>query len=492
MSNLMNYVSPALDGLIKRIGKKAVLRNPKATLFDGKFDYLKEPVSEKFTVGFAKSIMLPDDIETKKYYIAGYGENNPAKGVLDPQFAHALWLDDNSGRGGVLMISLDVVGILNKDVNKAKLRLNDFVKKTGCRNINIFSTHNHAGIDTMGIWGPLPLTGKNPDFMEIVFSAIVDAAEKAYDSRKDGDIYLGTVEVPDMQEDIRTPIVYSKTLTRFRFVPDNGDNEIWWLNFASHSESLQGCNHLVSADFPGYMRECVKVKTGADVIYCVGAVGGMISMNIDDENTLRKEHRLIESTRKIGYKLGDYAISINNDEKLKPVINFIRNEFYAEADNPVLAVACVAHIMDADKYGDTSSSKNISLKSEVTYYEIGNKKMLFIPCEMFPELVFGGALSAEESGTGKGPEVNPPLLCDLTEDKNILVFGLANDELGYVIPPNDFLLHKERPYLDIPRDRFDRRHYEETNSMGPKTAATIAGAVEKTMKTVKETKELNK
>ena len=57
---------------------------------------------------------------------------------------------------------------------------------------------------------------------------------------------------------------------------------------------------------------------------------------------------------------------------------------------------------------------------------------------IFPELVFGGALSAEESGTGNGPEVNPDLLCDITGDKDILIFGLANDELGYVLPPNDF------------------------------------------------------
>ena len=86
-----------------------------------------------------------------------------------------------------------------------------------------------------------------------------------------------------MQEDIRTPIVYSKALTRFRFVPEDGSNEIWMLNFASHSESLQGCNHLVSADFPCYLREKIKKTVGADTLYTVGAIGGMISMDIPDE-----------------------------------------------------------------------------------------------------------------------------------------------------------------------------------------------------------------
>ena len=62
-------------------------------------------------------------------------------------------------------------------------------------------------------------------------------------------------------------------------------------------------------------------------------------------------------------------------------------------------------------------------------------------------------------------------------DKEILIFGLANDELGYVLPPNDFWLNEKSPYVDNGRDKHNRRHYEETNSMGPKTAEIIANTV---------------
>jgi hypothetical protein len=58
-----------------------------------------------------------------------------------------------------------------------------------------------------------------------------------------------------------------------------------------------------------------------------------------------------------------------------------------------------------------------------------------------------------------------------------LIFGLANDELGYVLPPNDFVLNETMPYLNNGRDHHDRRHYEETNSMGPNTAKAIADTV---------------
>ena len=118
--------------------------------------------------------------------------------------------------------------------------------------------------------------------------------------------------------------------------------------------------------------------------------------------------------------------------------------------------------------------------------------MLFLPCEIFPELVFGGFLTKDESATGFGEEVNPPLISKIVGDDSILVFGLANDELGYVLPPNDFLLNEEKPYLEKAFDRHGRRHYEETNSLGPKTAGTVAEAVLEAVRIVNETKEKNK
>lgn len=481
----MSFVSSLLTTIVKTRGKMSLKSKAVKPLEATKVDFIDSAVGECFTVGFGKSILLPDDIETKKYYIAGYGENNPAKGVIDPQYAHAVYIDDNSSRGGVLLVSLEAVGLLNKDVNIIRESLKEFCEKIGCRKIDVMCTHNHAGIDTMGIWGKLPFTGKDPEFMKILFEGVKKAAFEAYESRKDGNLYLGTIEVPDMQEDIRTPIVYSKTLTRFRFKPFGEGNEVWLLNFASHSESLQGCNHLVSADFPCYLREKIKKTVGADTLYTVGAIGGMISMDIPDEDILRKEHRLIESTRDIGYRLADYAISIDNEVKLEPKINFAAKEFYADVENPVLTIACDVGIMTAEKYATKNAPLYWTLKSEITYYEIGDKKILLLPCEIFPELVFGGALSAEESGTGNGPEVNPDLLCDITGDKDILIFGLANDELGYVLPPNDFVLNEKSPYVDDGRDKHNRRHYEETNSVGPKTAEVIARVVKDILNDIK-------
>lgn len=463
---------------IASVPKAKRKRTPDAPLIPkAAFDKIEQAKAAFFTAGFGKASIVPPDLLRKKYYVAGYNSGNPAKGLLDIPLAHALWLDDNSGRGAVVFVSLDAVGLLNKDVNAAKASLADFLEETGCRNMNIVCTHSHAGIDTMGLWGPLPRTGRDPKYMEIVFEGIRTAVKKAHEDRREGSLYLGRVQVEGMQNDHRLPVVYSKTLTRLRFMPNDGGREIYFINFAAHSESLGGSNSLVSADFPCYLREEIFARTGAETVYCVGAIGGMISMDtIGDDK--------VESTKQIGKNLAEFALAIKEETKLEPVVNLLKQEFYADVDNHVLMLATKAGILQADRHHKKDAPYGWALKSEMTYIEIGSLKMLLIPCEIFPELVFGGYLSGEESAEGRGPGINPTPLTQIAGEEELLIFGLANDELGYVIPPNDFLLAPGIPYLDRVKDRHDRNHYEETNSMGPHTAQRIADVFAGMMKTV--------
>ena len=55
------------------------------------------------------------------------------------------------------------------------------------------------------------------------------------------------------------------------------------------------------------------------------------------------------------------------------------------------------------------------------------------------------------------------------------MLGLANDEIGYVVPARDFVVDDERPYLDRPDCG---GHYHETNSLGPRTAELLLRAVD--------------
>ncbi|MCR5484927.1 MAG: hypothetical protein K6F09_04980 [Clostridiales bacterium] len=474
---------------ISVVGKALAKRNSAPKILPSTFDYIRAPLSDHFTAGYGKACILPSGIPQKKYYIAGYRVNNPAKGVLDPPYACALWLNDNSGRGGMLFVSIDNVGMLGSDVNALRLYLSDFARTTDCRSINISSTHNHAGIDTLGLWGPIPVSGRNPSYMKFLFEKVKQAAISAYKDRKNGELYYGSVRVPDIQRDTREPVVYSDVLTRFRFVPSGGGREIYIINFASHSESLQGSNSFVSADFPGHIRNEIKRKAGAETIYFVGAIGGQISTRPDGGDETKKQNGdFSEVCENTGKYIASYALSVTDEKKLSPRINFIRQEFYLDVENPIYLMAKAANIIKADICRRAKSPTGMSLKTEMTYVEIGGVKILFLPGELFPELAYGGYLTAESSATGLSPGINPEPLVKTAEDDRLIVTGLTNDEVGYIIPPNDFFLSEDMPYIENAIDRLGRRHYEETNSVGPNAAEQIASVFADVINNVKSTK----
>ena len=473
----LKIASRAIENSMIRSGKKLAKKSPPPAIPKGVFDRVSEAKSEFFTVGFAKTDIMPDDIPKKRYYVAGYSAYNPAKSVLDPMTTSAVWLDDNAGHGGLVMVSVDSVGLTDYDVNLVRKDLAGFCKETNCRSINILSTHNHAGIDTIGMWGPLPKSGRNKKYMAIVHNGIKKVIKEAYANKKEGSIFYGKKEAPEIQRDSRLPHVFCKDLTRLRFVPNDGSTEVWMLNFASHTENMLGAP-IVSADFACYLRRGILEMAGAESIYFVGALGGLIRLKELDKDP-------VESTKIGGKALADTAVAIEDERKLDPKISILYQPYYTNADNFVLAFLVSVGILKKDKYGTGEGRLGLSVKTEMTYIQIGDLNMLLLPSEIFPELCYGGYLEAELTAEGKSPDINPEPLVDIAGDKDLLIFGVANDFTGYVVPPNDYMLHPEIPFVSETKDRLGRNHYEETNSLGPETAQTIAATFRGIMETVK-------
>ena len=106
-----------------------------------------------YTCGFGKAVLTPDDIASGRYFIAGYDSNHPAKGVMDDIYSRAVYIDDNTGRGGVVICAVDAVGISRKDINDIRKLVIESNKIPNLKSINICATHSHASIDTQGLWG---------------------------------------------------------------------------------------------------------------------------------------------------------------------------------------------------------------------------------------------------------------------------------------------------------------------------------------------------
>ena len=421
---------------------------------------------QKFNVGFASCDITPENYKKHPYWMAGYNIAKRITGFLDPLTASAMWIDCDDV-AGIVLVSCDLIGLTGFEIKEIRNNLSDFCKLTGCRHITISCTHTHAGVDTMGYWGVLPKSGKDKAYMLKVKKAIRDLCVEAYSNRKSGSMFYGFTDAPELLHRWRQPYFTKATLHRFRFVPDDGSEETWYLNFPAHPNTLGGKNKMISADYPCYMRNEINRRQKVNIMYAISAIGATDIGEFGNNN--------IEKTILGGSKLGAKAFDIENERKLDAQMTVISQEFVMPLDNVVLSFANTLHVFNARACAADSETGS-GFISEVTYINIGGVQILTMPGEMFPELVWtGGYEGAETSSTGEGAEVNPEPLCEIFNDDNILIFGVTNDMAGYAIARNDFVLDGRMPYLNRAQDRFGRSHYHETNSCGIKTADVIAG-----------------
>lgn len=449
---------------------------------DKSFSYVP---GEKWTCGFAKAAYTPADYNNKTYFIAGYDSNNPVKGVLDDLYARAVYLDDNRGNGGVIFCALDCVGISRRDINDIRKYALESGRLGKVKSINISSTHTHAGIDTQGLWGEkIYKSGKDKAFMENLKKQAARAVVEAYENRKDGSLYMGYTPVEDMQADVRTPVTYDKNLTRFRFSPDDSSGEIYIVNFASHAELL-GTTSLVSADFPAYLIKEIEEKVqGSNAVFFNGAIGGMISAK-EIKKVYRDSIDCEAYMKGFGKQLGELVLSVENEIRLEPVLNIKTKGITVPGDNTVLVLARYLNVLNNDM-GRTKKRSKVCIYSEVAYMELGkgDVAVFLIPGELFPELYNGEFLTETDSANRRKASYKK-VLSDMTDCRHKFVIGLCNDELGYILAENDFLLNEVLPYINKATDEMDRDHYEETNSTGPETGRIILEETENLIKSVK-------
>ncbi len=436
-------------------------------------DKFSTQAGEYFTCGFAKRVLTPSDVATGTYYIAGYDSNNPAKGVLDDMFARAVYIDDNTGRGGVVMCSIDAVGISRKDINDIRKIVIESKKIPNLKSISIAATHSHSAVDTQGLWGEkLFKSGRNDVFMALLKAKTANAIIAAYEARKDGRMFYAVKETEDMQFDCRTPVAYDKNLTRIRFEAFDKSKEIHIINFASHAELLGSNTKNISADFPAYMiKEIENNNVNTDAVFFNGAIGGMISAR-EIRKVYREQIDCEAYTKEFGKALGEIANALENETEIEPLINVKSVPIEICASNFVLILARLLKVLNNDILRFNKRSEAY-ISSEVGYLELGKGKIgsFLVPGELFPELWNGEFLPSYESATARNAKYT--VLREMCDCDHQFVIGLCNDELGYIIPDNDFILHEKTPYIENAKDVFDRSHYEETNSTGPETARKI-------------------
>jgi len=463
-----------------------------------------EPVSA-IQAGFAKTIITPTIVDTwidtnnnaryepdagdsfidqngngrfDAFWLAGFHQGRPATGVHDDIWARAVVFDD--GHTSVGIVSVDAIGLFYDDV--ITIREMAARRNVPLDHIVVTATHSHEVPDVMGMWGASVLKrGVNEDYLVFVREQTVQALADAYEARRPSHLSFSRIDSTSSEvvSDGRPPYVFDDAIHMIKAEDrETGALLGLFLNWGNHPETLGSDNLQVTADFAHYWLdglengiryddEIKREGIGGTVVWAQGAIGGLMTPLdcvvydpwIDDS----LEENTFEKARAQGYLLADLVLDQMDDgawtvSETAP-LGYGARTFFVETENFIFKIAGAIGIFDRGfrrfKY----------LRSEINVLTLGPAWMLTIPGEIYPEIVNGGI----EAPDGRDFDIDPvevPPLREILSGEYKFVIGLANDEIGYILP-------KSQWDQDAPWTYGDRQHYGEINSVGPSAGPVV-------------------
>jgi hypothetical protein len=273
------------------------------------------------------------------------------------------------------------------------------------------------------------------------------------------------------------------------------------LQWNCHPEAMGSSNTHITADFPSATIQWLATKYSCPVVYCTGAVGGLMA---PPRNRIRNEQGELlrdgdfEYMRLYGEevgKLADRAISAAEPIRLTPFqVSAVR--IGLPVTNPLYRAARALGILrragrvwtgDPNQLGEPLRLGNLNqltaVETEVVYLQLGELHVAGIPGEIYPELVYGGIQNPVDPAADIPDAPLEPTVVSLIPGPKWMLFGLANDEVGYLIPKRQW--DQEAPFA---YGRL-RSQYGEVNSCGPDSAPAIMGALLRAIREVKPSDE---
>ena len=463
------------------------------------------------------------DGELQAAWMGGFHNGRAANGVRgaalglrgdgDGLWARAIVL--TQGNTTVALVAIDALGIMIDQTQQIR----DAVAAAGhdVDLVVVQSSHVHEAPDTMGIYGPgITKTGFNADYAQQIADAVAEAVGDVLDAQVEVELSVGTVDAGDYWEngianlirDTRDPVVVDPRIGAAHFVGPDGATVATLVHWANHPETVADQNTLLTSDFAHALRETVEdgVQWGADparpglggtALFFNGAVGGMMTSlgaEVLDPTGVVWSEASFEKADAVGQLVGEMALDAvaQAEPAAVPDLWFRRATLELPVQNIAFQAMFILGVLDHRQVYDYDPEEPIDednepfVHTEVDLIGIGPLTLLTIPGELLPELAIGGY---DGSFTPPGADIvdpnnpNPPDLSAAPQGPYLLervgggydvwILGLGNDELGYIIPPYDFVV-SEAAYLS----EAEGDHYEETNSLGPQTATLIEAVVD--------------
>ena len=496
--------------------------------YEGTEEFISEAeAGAKWSLGQSSMSLVPENWEEYDLFLGGFISEqnfftNDVREVLDDMKVRVIALNDGSGRGTAVFATIDSIGVSNGDIRHIRGLLQEFAAENNLNSINLFATHTHSGIDTQGLWTDIfrkwpknifsaftgiieTEQGTDPEYMEFFYQRVCEAITEAVDSMETGSMTFA-------RKDIGAKYFSNKNrpscdsldteLKRFVFTPDDASaTPTIIVNMSAHpdvvglaTEDDPTKGHGISGDYIYYIGETI-TNAGYNFMFFNGSIAGIYIGRVNANADLR-----VDIASNYGREIGkmvlgmtmteeeiladDYLKTLNftaeqlegrnyvpwyegwepaEETVVDPILNIKIAQVEIQVTNPVIKAAGKLGVVN---YLIKKVQKDYYITTEIGYMELGKDvKVAFVPGEICTDLIYGGnALTAEGSVNNKDYEGKT--LVEIFGD-DVIVFGLANDALGYIVPENDYC-----PALAF-------GHYQEMLTLGEKEATTMFEAYEK-------------
>jgi hypothetical protein len=430
--------------------------------------------------GFGEADVTPA-LDGKPVWLAGFGKGRKATGVHDPLMARAVVLE--FAKEKIAIASVDVVGLFREPVLRVRQQLKGFTY------VLVSSTHNHEGPDTLGLWGPnFATSGIDPEYMGKLEAGIVQAIRQADKNRNEVRARIGTAKAPELLHDGREPYVKHDELVAVQFSDNAGQTRGVVVQWNCHPETLSSKNTEISADYVGYTVGWLKERYRCPVVYLTGTVGGLMTslhVEVKDDKGTPLADGTFAKTERYGHLVGriaQNALADGKEARLGPIETRSR-PLYLPMDNKIFRLGSELGVLKRQAYlwaGNSAKAepvdlqaakgKPVCIESEIAWLRLGELEVAAIPGEIYPELVLGKVQDPPDAGADfPSAPIEPGLYGQLRAPYKMMI-GLANDEVGYIIPKRQW--DEKAPFC------YGRKQaqYGEINSLGPDTAPLMCEA----------------
>ncbi len=431
------------------------------------------PLHAQFRAGIAIRDITPD-LAKGPVYLAGFDNGRVATAVEHPLTTRCLAFAGAKSKP-VVLCGVDSIGLFLDDVRRVRAQVPN-------AHVIVAATHVHEAPDTMGLWGPKPgVSGIDEDYNTLVVNRTAEAANAALKSLQPAVVRPAGISYNWRRyfNDSRPPVVLDDQLLVLTLETLKGRRIAALVNWASHPEALGSRNTRITPDWPHYLYDEIQTRTSAPAVFINGALGGMMSplgAKFNDPETGKPaEPETFRFAEIVGRDIAQAATDPANFAFGRPLTPDVVEYKETEVDVPVSNANFLAASAAGVFKGRRPINGGKASPTVVGLLRLSGKgrpilEAACIPGEIYPELSKGFIAHDPNADYPDAPS-EPAIKGEILPFGSPMVFGLCNDELGYIIPKAQW---DEKPPFTFGAKK---AWYGEVNSPDPDTARVLLNAL---------------